>query len=88
MLRVFVGSEVALNIKSDSSGCVGAKAFGSNTAVGRKAVHLVPQALAQWPRADLSPADPLQREQAEDSGLAMMMVCLGALDRTYDEVTA
>ena len=54
MLRVFVGSEAALNIKSDSNGCVGAKAFGSNTAVGRKAVHWF---LKRWPsgRAPISP---------------------------------
>ncbi|MBV2150693.1 MULTISPECIES: hypothetical protein [Sphingobium] len=82
MLRVFFGSEAALNTKSDSNGCAGAKASGSNTAVGRKAVHLFLKRWPQWLRADLAPADPLQREQAEDSGLAMtMMVCLGALDR-------
>ena len=88
MLRVLFGSEVALNIRCDSNGYAGAKASGSNTAIGRVAFRWLPKRLPQWPRSDLAAADPLQCEWAEDAALAMIRACLEALERPYDQVTS
>jgi hypothetical protein len=89
MLRVFFGSEVALNIRCDSNGYAVAKASGSNTAIGRAAFRWLPKRLPQWLRSDLAAAaDPLQCEWAEDVALAMIRACLEVLERPYDQMTS
>lgn len=88
MLRVFFGSEVALNIRCDSNGYAVAKASCSNTVIGRAVFRWLPKRLPQWLRSDLAAADPLQCEWAEDVALAMIRACLEALERLYDQVTS